>query len=155
MSKIVSGSLIVIITGLILSLNSCTPQACFDETESFLKATLYDYNTKKILAPDSLSMSGLNMTGSKIYNKSQGITVAQFPLNASTDTSVFMLEINGITDTIEFRYTSYPHLISKECGYTFYHILDTAFFTKHNIDSIFIKKDLITTLYEENIRIYY
>ena len=55
--------------------------------------------------------------------------------------ATFVIKINGVTDTIEFQYSSYPHLISKECGYTFYHHLDTVTnFTKHIIKRYLYKQ---------------
>ena len=156
MKKIISRSLLVLISGLTLVLYSCTPQTCFDETESLLKASFYDYKLKTKLAPDTVTMYGLNSGTNKIYENALKLEPALIPLNSSADSCVIIIRINGINDTVTFKYTSYPHLISKECGYTFYHNLDTnRIFTKHIIDSIHIKTGLITTLNGENIQIYY
>ncbi len=157
MSKISSIILIAILMGLSLSVISCTPEACFEETNSFLKASFYDNDNKKLKAPDSITVYGLNKETIKIYDKAFKVQPALFPLNASTDNCTFIIRINGITDTITFRYSSYPHLISKECGYTFYHYLDTAkpFSTKNAIDFIYRSNGNITTSNEENIRIFY
>ena len=67
----------------------------------------------------------------------------------------FIIRINGTDDTIEFRYSGYLHLISKECGYTWYYNLDTALHSFNIIDSLSFSKKTITTLSEENIQIYY
>jgi hypothetical protein len=155
MRKFIPESLLIILPGVLLFMLSCTSGSCFEETESYLKASFYD-NVKKILhAPDSLTLYGLN-NDSMIYNKSSGIQPALIPLNSSTESCKFIIEINGITDTIEFHYSSYPHLISKECGYTFYHQLDTApKHTYHNIKDIYTGNKTITNLNVENIRIFY
>jgi hypothetical protein len=155
MRKTIPGNLIVIVSGLILFLLSCTPQSCFEETESFLKATLYSNVSGKLLAPDSLSVYGRNMETHKLYDKSLKIQPALLPLNASTISCTYIIKINGITDIVELWYSSYPHLVSKECGYTFYHNLDSLTFTTNIIDTIHIKKRKITTINEENIRIFY
>jgi hypothetical protein len=155
MRKTILGIQVFIITGLILFLFSCTPQSCLDETESFVKASFYNYVTTKVLAPDSLTMYGLNMKTDKLYNKTSKVQPAHIPLNASAESCVFIIRINGITDTVEFRYSSFPHLISKECGYTYYHNLDSLIYTTNAIDSIYKKKSLITTINEENILIFY
>lgn len=133
---------------------SCTEGSCFEETESYLKATFYNNETKKALAPDSISLNGLGQD-SIIYSRTTGVKVALFPLNSSAESSKFIISINGIIDTIEFLYTSYPHLISKECGYTYYHHLDSISTTGHNIDDIYIANRTITNLNVENIRIFY
>lgn len=134
---------------------SCTPEACFEETNVFVKASFYDYATKNISAPDSITLFGLGRETEKIYDCARGVKPALFPLDASTDNCKFIIRINGSADTLEFRYYSYPHLISVECGYTFYHNLDTILHTTNNIDYIFIGKRNISTVNEENIRIFY
>lgn len=156
MKNFVPSVLIITITGLVLLIFSCTPQSCYEDTEAFLKASFYENITGKLLAPDSLTIYGLNMENDKLYDAGQNIQPARLPLNSSSESSVFIIKINDKTDTVEFRYTSFPHLISKECGYTFYHYLDTnRIFTKHAIINIYIAKRNITTINEENIRIFY
>ncbi|HEX7493243.1 MAG TPA: DUF6452 family protein, partial [Bacteroidales bacterium] len=126
------------------------------ETESYLKASFYSGDETKILtAPDSLTIYGLSDTN-KVYNKATKIEHALLPLNASTPECIFIIKINGTTDTVKFTYSSYPHLLSKECGYTFYHQLDTVRnFSKHIIKDIYSGNLTITTLNVENIRIFY
>lgn len=156
MRKFIPGSLLIVLPGIILLLISCTQGSCFEETESYLKASFYTGDPTPINhPPDTLTLYGLNQD-SLIYNKKNGVQVALFPLNASTESSIFVIIINGVTDTIEFRYSSYPHLISKECGYTFYHHLDTAPIPRyHAIKDIFVANETITNLNVENIRIFY
>jgi len=156
MRKFIPTNIYIILQCIILSLLSCTPESCLEETQSFLKASFYSgEETVKLTAPDSLSLYGLNRD-SIIYDNKTGVQPALIPLNASTESSKFIIIINGVTDTVEFRYSSYPHLISKECGYTFYHHLDTApVHTKHLIDTIYLSNETITTLNVENIRIFY
>lgn len=140
----------------LVQLISCTPQACQEETRSLVKATFYKTGTNLIQAPDSLTIFGLGIDTTDFYNKSVNVRIAQFPLNASTLTCSFVFRINGITDTLTFDYTSYPHLVSKECGFTYYHILNSSYtVTGHAIDTIEIMNKNITTTYGENIRIFY
>jgi hypothetical protein len=134
---------------------SCAPEACFEETSSFLKATFYNYITNKKAPPDSLTLFGRNMQANKIYNNAINVQPALFPLDAAAHKCTFEIRINGVTDTIQFIYTSYPHLISKECGYTFYHTLDTFYYSKNTIDYIYRSSNKITTLNEENLHIFY
>ena len=153
MRKLIRGSLFIIIPGIIIYLGSCAPGSCFEETECYLKASFY--KSTVLSTPDSLTLYGLDRD-SIIYSSKTGVQPALIPLNASTESSKFVIIINGVTDTIEFRYSSYPHLISKECGYTFYHHLDTIPpFTKHIIKVIYLSNPTITNLNVENIRIFY
>lgn len=155
MRKIISGSLILLAAGCFILGLSCTPEACFEETNSFVKASLYDNVTKKLKSPDSLTVYGLNRDSSRIYSKEKGVQPALFPLDGSSTNCTFVVRINGVNDTITFSYTSYPHLISRECGYTLFHNIDTPFYTKHSIDYIFTGLKNITTENVENIRIFY
>jgi hypothetical protein len=142
-------------TIIILHMVSCSPEACFEETNAFLKASMYLQVTGKNVAPDSVTLYGVTKDTDKIYKRSAGIRVAQMPLNASAESCSFVIKINGVFDTITFGYNSYPHLISKECGYTFYHSIDTALYTRNIIDTVKVTNTTVTTLNEENIRIYY
>ena len=135
---------------------SCAPEACLEETGSFLNASLYNDTTKKKESPDSLTIYGLNHETSKLYDKAKGVQPALLPLDQSADNCSFIVRINGITDTITFRYTSRPHLISKECGYAIFHnLVDTPFYTKNAIDYIYSASRNVTNVHEENIRIFY
>ena len=145
---------IILISFFLSTLFSCTPNSCQDATLSTVKAGFYETGTGKVLTADSVTLYGVGMDSSKIYDKALNVQTISFPLNASSDTSVLILRINGKNDTVTLVYTSYPHLVSKECGFTFFHILDTVYNTRSEID--FLKKNQnITTVNEENIRIFY
>jgi len=149
-----SESLLFVLSGIIMLMISCTGSSCFEETESYLKASFYKSATRT--APDTLSLSGLNID-STIYLKALKVQPALIPLNASSPNSVFIITVNGVSDTIKAIYTNYPHLISKECGYTFYHHLDTIIPVGHFhlIKKIEYINRTITNLNVENIHILY
>jgi hypothetical protein len=154
MMKLHSFLPVLLIAGISAIITSCAPEACFEETNSYLKASFYNDSTKKQLAPDSLTIFGLGQA-TKIYDKAKGVQPALIPLNPSSGNCIFIIRINNVTDTLEFLYSSYPHLISKECGYTFFHILDSNTYTQNNIDTILTINHNISTANEENIRIFY
>jgi len=139
----------------LVQISSCTVGSCFDETESRVKASFYSMETGKPIAPDSVTLFGINMDTLEIYDNTTNLKTAEFPLYAEKQECKFVIKINGIIDTIEFNYISYPHLLSKECGYTFFYTLETDTHTKNTIDSVSIIKNTITTFNEENIRIFY
>ena len=145
---------LLIISAFSLLLSSCLEVSCIDETEAFVKAGFYSYSTKEPAVPDSITLYGLNMP-SKIYDKVKLTPPALIPLIDSSGISKFVIRINGISDTIEFQYWNYPHLVSKECGYSIFHTVDTMFFTKNAIDSIAKRDNNITTGNVENISIFY
>lgn len=150
-----SGIFYPIVAATWLTLFSCAPEACFEETSSFVKASFYFNETGKYQAPDTLTLYGIGNEESNIYYRNRNVQPALFPLDAETLACSFVIIINGIADTIRFTYTSYPQMISKECGYTFSHILDSYTSTKHIIDTVIIRNRSITTVNEENIRIFY
>jgi hypothetical protein len=142
----------ILIASCLSALSSCAPEACFEETTAFLKASFYNDTSKEREAPESLTITGLNKTDT-IYNKVPGIQPALLPLDPSNDTCTFIISINDLkNDTVKFVYSSYPHLISKECGYTFYHNLDTVITTDMYI---YKSSGKVTTANEENIRIFF
>jgi len=139
----------------VLALISCTPGSCFDETTSFMKASFYKTGTGRLSPPDSITMYGINKEADTLYKKALKVQPALFPFDAANNTCGFIMRINGITDTLIVWYTSYPHLISKECGLTYFHTLDSIFATRNLIDTVIIFNSKISTVNEENIRIFY
>ena len=155
MRRIFPGFVVMLLSGFCLLLNSCLEVACIDETEAYVKAGFYSYSTLEQNTPDSLTLYGISKETDKIYSSAKITPPALMPLRDSTDYSTFIIRINGVTDTLEFRYWSYPHLVTKECGYSFFHTIDTIYHTKNAIDSVSSINRNITTVNGENIRIYY
>jgi hypothetical protein len=151
----IQGTLAGIIAALAMAMFSCSPEACLENTESYLNASLYSYSKKTISAPDSLTIHGYGLDTNFIYNRSRNITVARLPLDTEAGISTFVITFNNIADTITFRHTSYPHLISRECGYTWYHDTEPPEWTSNAIDSVWFRFGLVTNNEEENIRIFY
>jgi hypothetical protein len=134
-------------------LGSCSAGTCFDETEARSKATFYSMETKKALSPDTLTIFATGRD--TIYKKAIKQKNAEFPLFAEDTVCQFIVIINGVSDTMKYRYSSSTHLLSKECGFTFFFRLDTVTFTKNTLDSVSVLKKTVTTLNEENIRIFF
>jgi hypothetical protein len=145
---------IAIIIAAVMEMMSCTPESCLEETVAKVKIPFYLYSTQQIKAPDSLTIYGLNTGSDKIYNSSKSIRRAELPLDPLAESCCFVIRINGVTDTLLITYDSYPHLISKECGYTYYHTIDSLTFL-NNIFMIIKKNMFVTTANGENFRIYY
>jgi hypothetical protein len=155
MKRSLTGFIVITISGLSLILNSCLEEACIEETNAYVKAGLYSYSTKNPVVPDSLTLYGINMQTYKIYDKAKITPPLLIPLKDSADYSTLIIKINGVSDTLKFTYWSFPHLVTKECGYSMYHTVDTVYHTSHTIDSISKIDENITTTNAENIRIYY
>jgi hypothetical protein len=134
---------------------SCTPESCTGETTSFVNISFYKKESNKLTAPDSVTVFGAGRDTLKIYSNAANLTSIKLPLDASSGSCDFVLKINGTKDSLKFFYTTYPHLISKECGITFFYKLDSLYSGSSAIDTVLIKNKNITTFNEENIRIIY
>lgn len=156
MTGLKKNSIATIIIAVFMTTVSCTPESCFEERVAKASVPFYLSSTQQKKAPDNLTIFGLNTGTDKIYTDSKTTLRAELPLNPLTDSCSFVLIINGVTDTIMVTYDSYPHLISVECGYTYYHTIDRPpSYTKNIIDSIIVKNPFVTTGNEENFRILY
>jgi hypothetical protein len=147
-------SLVLLLILFIMSV-SCSSGTCFDETEAKSKATFYSMETKISASPDSVSLYGVGLDSVKIYKKAVSPTTIEFPLYYDSVSCKFVIRINGVNDTMEYRYSGELHLLSKECGYSYFFNIDTVTYTKNIIDSVSILKKTVTTSDEENIRIFY
>jgi hypothetical protein len=134
---------------------SCASESCLEDTTSYVNAAFYKTGTNKPYAPDSITIYGLGNESSKLYNKAINVLSVKLPLNASAVSCGFVMKVNNITDTIHFKYSNYPHLISKECGIGYYFTLDSCKMTGNVVDTVIIRNKNITTFNDENIRIYF
>ncbi|HEX2921368.1 MAG TPA: DUF6452 family protein [Bacteroidales bacterium] len=150
--RLIKGKLILSFLAGLLLLISCTPESCIEDTEAYLKATFYKSKTK--VKPDSLSAYGFGMIN-PIYSGIRQISVARLPLNNGATTSEFILKIDTGTDTLTVNYSNYVHLVSKECGYTYFHNIEGITFGTGLIDSVWVINPTTTNDNEENIRIFY
>lgn len=155
MKKIIPLNLAIILPGLIMFLFSCTPGSCFEPTTSYLNATFYKTGSNTATIPDSITVIGIGVDTVKIYDNALNVSMIELPLNASSDSCRFFIKINETTDTLMFTYSSYPHLISKECGITSYYNLESYRVSGTKVDTIIFRNINITTSNEENIRIFY
>ena len=146
--------MILLTAAFLLAITACTPESCLEDTLVFVKAPLYTSSDEKNIAPTNFTMYGVDID-SVIYNSSKNIAKAEIPLNPSAGSCTFIIGINTGIDTLTFIYSTFSHLISKECGYVFYHEIDTIINTMHSIDTITVKNRFVTTTDAENIRIYY
>ena len=133
---------------------SCTPESCLEETLSNVNAVFYRTGTGNAEAPDSVTLYGIGNEQTRIYDAKANLSVAVIPLDASVSNCSFYIKVNDIEDTLLFTYSSYPHLVSKECGFTLYHSVGSVTNRTEAIDVLLINGS-ITTSNEENIRIFY
>ena len=148
-------TLYLIIVTTFLLLNSCIPQSCTEKTVSLAGATFYRTGTGKIEAPDTVFLYCLKDDSQVFYEKVIKKNVIYLPLDASTEKCDLILKINQTTDTLTFDYSTFPFLISKECGYILCFSITDCKSTKNIIDTIVVVNNRVTNKNEENLRIFY
>lgn len=134
---------------------TCTPEQCFENTDALVHGSFYKAGSDKPTTADSITIFGIGKESDKIYDKAKNVSKISLPLNASSEKCGYVIKINNTIDTLKFTYSSYPHLISKECGISFYFYLISYQVSGSKVDTIIIRNNNITTFDEENIRIFY
>ena len=121
-----------------------------------MRVSFYDYEKETKVLPESVTLYGADNDVAIYGDKNKEISLpALFPLKNSDNETEFIITINGTTDTIRFVHSNSLHLISKECGYTMFHTIDTVYFTTNEIDSISLINKDITLRKTENVAIFY
>ncbi|MCU0363489.1 MAG: DUF6452 family protein [Bacteroidales bacterium] len=143
------------IAGVVLSLSSCTQEACNEETIPLVVATFYRTGSDSIRTADSVTVYGIGMEDSKLYDNAKKVQYLELPLDMDAASSGFVLKINAVTDTLRLNYSNYPHLVSEECGVTFFHSLESYSVSGSRVDTVIFRVRNVTTTYEENIRIFF
>ena len=87
----------------------------------------------------------------------QGATnILALPLSMIVDSSTYIFDFGTKSfDTLTLKYSQYIHLESHECGFVNFYNIESYKITNNQIDSIWIRKDLVEYGDEENIKIYY
>ena len=125
--------------------HACTQdEACRENTVALLRAGFHASETTKSLTIDSITVVGLQ-NDTLVNNKKNSSKIA-LPLNNAEEESIFVLNINGVHDTLHVYYTNADYFISYACGMTVAHKIDTITATNHVIKSLkIIHKDINTT----------
>ncbi len=150
-----SGFRITVLVFLTLLLPACSEQACYDDTDPLVNVILLESGTGA--AKNSVSLKITGLTGVSPVELVTATSVARFslPLNPAEETSVIVIVLNGIADTATISYTNFVHMVSPECGYTFYSVVQGLNTTHNIIDSLIIENKNITVDGERNMRLFY
>ncbi|MGD0582772.1 MAG: DUF6452 family protein [Bacteroidales bacterium] len=144
----------ILIFLVIFIISRCAPQPCSQVTDAMIKASFYKTGSDSIRTADSVTIYAIGDDTNKVYDKATSLSTISIPLDSGTDSCSYFFKFNLLADTVTFYYTNYPTLISKECGYTYYHSLDSIKHKKTVLDYIIVNRK-ITTVNGENIRIFY
>ncbi|MFA9389131.1 MAG: DUF6452 family protein [Prolixibacteraceae bacterium] len=144
---------------LALILVACEELPCDDVDGVQLNAGFYSYDGVT-LSDSAISKLILHfgLEENTIYSDtlSGSTTSVQFPFSMIADSSIVIFEFNEIDyDTLVFHYTKTLHLESHKCGFVHYFEITSIDATNHQIDSVWIWKNIVEYGDEENIKIYF
>ena len=146
---------VVLVAVAALAWSGCTPESCYEETKSGVKGGFYETGSGLNIAADSLTVYGVGMETDLIYQNVKDRKDLVLSLDPALQSCSFVVIINSVADTVTFNYTSFPHLVSKECGYAFFHTITSHSSTNNLIDTVLLRNPNIKIPYEENIRIFF
>lgn len=140
---------------IMLSVCSCSDQACYEEMDPLMYTSLLESGTGESKKADSVRVIAVTPAGQVTLYKQNAVTFFTLPLDPANDLSEFYFIVNGVSDTAVLTYTRRPHLVSAECGYTFLSEL-TGLKTTHNIiDTLIIENKSVNLDGEKNLRLFY
>ncbi len=117
----------------------------------------FNGNVLKDTLIDSLQVVLFNETNDLYFDGiNTKVKSVSLPLSMINNSSTFIFRFdNSAQDTLTLHYDQYLQMVSHECGFVnFYNILNYEM-TNNNIDSIWIRKELVEYGEEENIKIYF
>jgi len=150
-----SGFRITVLVLLTLLSPACSEQACYDDTDPLVNVILLESGTGAAKESDSLKITGLSGASPVELVTAKAVTKFSVPLNPAAETAEIVIQLNGIADTATITYTNFIHLVSPECGYTIYSVIQGLNTTHNIIDSLIIENKNITVDGERNMRLFY
>jgi len=122
--------------------------------QALLKVSFLNSVTKIAIKP-VITLQGLDRD-SFLYKNNNSIDNALFPLkpNKDTTTTNYIIWIDAEADSITFIHTSTLRTASVETGFYYDYELLSVKYTHHRIDSLKITDSLVTTKWNENIKLY-
>jgi hypothetical protein len=136
---------------------SCETPRCEDSDGVKANIGFYHFDGKALQDTliDSLDIYLKNDSATHFLEETK-IGSVSLPLSMIADSSTFIFKYGSASsDTITFRYTQYMKLVSHACGFVNYFNIISYETTTNQIDSIWIRKDLVEYGTEENIKIYF
>lgn len=150
----------LILTVFLLVAASCSDEErCYESTSTLMIARFVD---SRSLSMDSLIVWGLGKEEDTIvYDPVSSVDKRYpLPLSLSSDTTGFVLFVNGKADTVFIPHSMQMRLVTEACGFAPYYELDSAVFSS-GIDSVGLSDSDVNPISinkdegQENIIIYF
>ena len=91
---------------------------CYSSVDTFMVTSFTIDSVKQI---KTLVINGIdrNNVGDTLINDRDSTIIKRYPLplSLSTDSTAYVLEVNGVKDTIYIRHSMVMHFISENCGF--------------------------------------
>ena len=147
---------------LIFALVSCNDgNRCYESVDTFMVTS---FSVNGFLTIDTLIINGVdrNDIGDTLVNDQASTLTKRYglPLSLSADSTGFVLNANGIKDTLYIRHTMIISFISENCGFAPNYIISGFRYTK-GIDSVRIsdakvnQNSIEKKTNDQNISIYF
>ncbi|MDX9729123.1 MAG: DUF6452 family protein [Bacteroidales bacterium] len=155
MTRYFSIPLLAVLTVFAASLSSCSVQPCYEDSNPMLNTRLLVSGTGEVAEADSLRVYSYRESDTLRFIDTRVTSFFSVPLDPDSDESLFLITLNGVTDTAVIRYSRRPHLVSPECGYTLVSDI-TGLKTTHNIiDTLIIENRSVNLNGETNLHLFY
>lgn len=155
MNRFLSITLIIVLVMVSAGFSSCSVQPCYEDTSPTMNTLLLVSGTGETAKADSLRVYTYRETDTLTFVNARNVSFFSVPLDPAEDESIFLITLNGITDTAAIRYNRRPHLVSPECGYTLVSDV-TGLMTTHNIiDTLIIENKSVNLNGETNLHLFY
>jgi hypothetical protein len=140
---------------LIISLSSCSVQPCYEETDPLMITELLVSGTGETVKADSLRVYTYRTADTLKFINAKGVSSFSVPLDPGNDESLFLITLNGVTDTAVIWYERRPHLVSPECGYTLFSEIRGLYTTHNIIDTLIIENPTVDLDGQKNLHLFY
>ncbi len=153
---------LIVISLLALILESCNNgNRCYDSVDTLMVSTFAINGFKTI---DLLLVKGVNRNdvGDTLVNDPTSTLTKRYPLplSLSADSTGFVINVNGISDTLYLRHKMTLKFVSEFCGFAPNYVISGSHHTS-GIDSVKISDSKVNTLStakatnDQNIIIYF
>ncbi|MFZ2286486.1 MAG: DUF6452 family protein [Bacteroidales bacterium] len=134
---------------------SCSVQPCYEEADPVMITHLLTSGTGETAKADSIRVRGISPAGIIKFVDDRSVSLFAMPLDPSADQTLFVITLNGITDTAVIFYTRKPHLVSPECGYSIVSDINGLMTTHNIIDTLMIENKSVNLDGQKNLHLFY
>jgi hypothetical protein len=127
---------------------------------AMLKCNVYTYEENKTASKAAINKLTITAfeTDSILVNAQANVQEMLLPLRYTKETTIFVLHYGDEgeqKDTILITHHNTPHFVSLECGYDMQQSVTGVTYTRHVLDSIFVRNINLDVNGQENFRLFY